>query len=690
MGEKKRKRVTGEESEKKRMKGEGKGEEEEEGSESEKRDCEMCGESEGFQCSICLEMMRWEREPRSLPCGHSFCSDCLNKLFFSQQSPTLKSAPNVPSSLPLLPSSSSSSSSCLDDPTKKRRCCPVCRKEIEREGGCETIESLASNCLIPETIDVIESLKIPSLCRALHTSCFFFLSPFLFYLYLKGLFPKLQFNITQYPTNQTRGTDVTRECANFGKCGERTSMYCSDCKVFICDSCEQSHSSNAFTRNHKRENQQQQEEEERNQQHENDEGLESLKKKHCSTHPSEYLSGFCFECSLFVCVSCVLGVHDEHRQNVCSLEESVLRKRNEILKIGVGLEKRLEFVEKKTRTVEQEIKELEEKLENKKVMKKDLDLEKVDLRMRCDTILRLSQTPTTDSIFDEDLFSAFLQIANNLIGKIDVSVSNEKGMIGDRIHFVSSFRCDEKPWGIVENIDGNFIVGHNGGKLDIRNKEGSLIQTLTFDGAFIDVAIGLNDEIVAFNQVKSEVMVLNKEGHLIRSFGSEGSEPGLFNKPCGIDIDEEGRIIVADSQNHRIQVFSYDGSFIRCFGTKGSSEGQFNHPCCVVVDGDGNLVISDCWNNRIQVMGIEGNFIRTFGEKGSNDSQLEGPTGVDVDRNGRIIVVEWGNGRVSVFEKDGTFLFSFGSGQMKKPNRAIIHSSGSILISEPQTLQLWK
>ena len=86
-------------------------------------------------------------------------------------------------------------------------------------------------------------------------------------------------------------------------------MYCGDCNLFICDSCEQSHSSSVFTRNHKRENRQ---EEERDQQHGNGdggEGLMALKKRHCSAHPSDYLSAFCFECSLFVCVNCVLGVH---------------------------------------------------------------------------------------------------------------------------------------------------------------------------------------------------------------------------------------------------------------------------------------------------------------------------------------------------------------------------------------------
>ena len=230
----------------------------------------------------------------------------------------------------------------------------------------------------------------------------------------------------------------------------------------------------------------------------------------------------------------------------------------------------------------------------------------------------------------------------------------------------------------MENIDGNFIVGHDGGKLTVRDKEGYLIQTLKVGGDSLDVAIGLNDEIVVLNQLQSKVMVLNKEGHLIRSFGSNGFGPGQFNAPCGIDVDREGRIIVVDTGNHRIQVFSYDGCFIRCFGTQGSSEGQFDFPCCVVVDGDGNLVISDTLNHRIQVIGIEGNFLRTFGKKGK-DSQLGTPKGVDIDGNGRIIVVEGGNERVSVFEKDGTFLCSFGSGKMKNPSRIAIHSSGSIL-----------
>ena len=46
------------------------------------------------------------------------------------------------------------------------------------------------------------------------------------------------------------------------------------------------------------------------------------------------------------------------------------------------------------------------------------------------------------------------------------------------MEFISSFCCDEKPWGIVENIDGNFIVCHGRRELGIRNKEGSKLSKL--------------------------------------------------------------------------------------------------------------------------------------------------------------------------------------------------------------------
>ena len=439
-------------------------------------------------------------------------------------------------------------------------------------------------------------------------------------------------------------------------------------------------------------------------------GLENLKKRECSKHPSETICGFCFQCSSFVCTRCVLGTHDDHNENVKSIEESILEKRNEVVKIGDRLDRRLIFIEKKRKRIEKEMKELEEKLEKKRIEKKEIELEKEDLRIRKDSIIRLSNTPTTTTtttdcdvslFFDDQLFSTLLQTANDIVFEGGVV---GKGVIccdggGDSLRVVSSFPLIE-PYGVSVNSDGNIFICDFLGGLRVRDNEGnemieSIIQK-TIDSLElepVDVSIGLNDQIVVLDgsQDSDRVVILNKEGELIKLFGSRGSRDGQFDGPCGVDVDEEGRIIVADTLNHRIQVFDNDGSFLRSFGSKGSSEGQFCYPRGVVVDRDGNIVICDTWNHRIQVMDIEGNFIRCFGTKGSDDSQFNCPRGVDVDGEGRIVIGDTENRRVSVFEKDGTFLFSFGKDHMENPCGVVVDSFGTIIVldCEKNSIELW-
>ena len=500
-------------------------------------------------------------------------------------------------------------------------------------------------------------------------------------------------------------------------CGEQTQMYCSDCNMFICDSCDPSHTSTIFSRNHKRSERDGVGGGGRRRRLEEEGvvrvGLENLKKRECSKHPAETICGFCFQCSSFVCTRCILETHDDHRKKVKSIEESILEKRNEVVRIGDKLEKRLILIERKRKRIEKEMKELEEKLEKKRIEKKEIELEKEDLRIRKDSIIRLSNTPTTTTttdcdvslFFDDQLFSTLLQTATDIVSEGGIVGFGKKGVIccdggGDSFRFVSSFPLKNQPHGVSVNSDGNIFVCEDDG-LRVIDKEGNemiestiqkTIDSLQLDP--VDVSIGLNDQIVVldWSQDSHRVVVLRKEGELIKSFGSDGDEDGQFDEPWGVDVDEEGRIIVADTCNHRIQVFDNDGSFLCSFGSFGSSEGLFNEPNSVGVDGDGNIVISDRLNHRIQVMDIEGNFIRCFGTYGSDDSQFDCPKGVDVDGEGRIVVCDRGNEKVSVFEKDGTFLFSFGQHHMKCPTGIVVDSFGTMIVSDwkKKSIELWK
>ena len=63
------------------------------------------------------------------------------------------------------------------------------------------------------------------------------------------------------------------------------------------------------------------------------------------------------------------------------------------------------------------------------------------------------------------------------------------------------------------------------------------------------------------------------EGKWLRQWGGHGLEPGEFLRPRALAIDEQDRIYVADSCNHRIQVFDTQGKLLRCLGDAGYGAG---------------------------------------------------------------------------------------------------------------------
>ena len=49
-------------------------------------------------------------------------------------------------------------------------------------------------------------------------------------------------------------------------------------------------------------------------------------------------------------------------------------------------------------------------------------------------------------------------------------------------------------------------------------------------------------------------MVYTLDGPLVHEFGVNGPDPGRFNRPLGICVDNDGLVYVVD-RNNRVQVF---------------------------------------------------------------------------------------------------------------------------------------
>jgi len=136
--------------------------------------------------------------------------------------------------------------------------------------------------------------------------------------------------------------------------------------------------------------------------------------------------------------------------------------------------------------------------------------------------------------------------------------------------------------------------------------------------------------------------------------GKEGSRPGEFKYPSGVAIDDDRhRILVTDSFNHRVQVLSsIDGSFLFEFGEEGDQPCQFRCLDGVCIDNQGRIIVADQNNHRLQSFTHEGHHISSF------DCGRGKPSDVAFDEHRGLIAFTAGN-RVHVIGADqwlaGTF-----------------------------------
>lgn len=172
-----------------------------------------------------------------------------------------------------------------------------------------------------------------------------------------------------------------------------------------------------------------------------------------------------------------------------------------------------------------------------------------------------------------------------------------------------------------------------------------------------------------------------------RAIEGSGSKFGKLGDPHGVAVDQDGKVIVSDSRNHRLQVFDTDGNFLFRFGSPGSGDGHFQSPSGVAVTKTGDIVVADTMNNRIQIFTKEGKFIKKIDKGALQSERLHQPYAVAVDNDGHLIVVDRGNARVLVLNQENQIILSLGSlgdgkGQFNCPTGITVNSRGHMIITD--------
>ena len=158
------------------------------------------------------------------------------------------------------------------------------------------------------------------------------------------------------------------------------------------------------------------------------------------------------------------------------------------------------------------------------------------------------------------------------------------------------------------------------------------------------------------------VSVFTPNGKKIQSFGNVGSTKGQFANPRGIALDNEGNIYVVDTNNNRIQKFTSEGEPTTTVGVRGSGPLKFNTPIGITFyKTTRKLYVSDQHNHRVQILNTDLTLHGTFGSQGNGNRQFQRPIGSACDGAGNIYIADYMNHRIQVFTPDGKFLRKFGS-----------------------------
>ena len=166
----------------------------------------------------------------------------------------------------------------------------------------------------------------------------------------------------------------------------------------------------------------------------------------------------------------------------------------------------------------------------------------------------------------------------------------------------------------------------------------------------------------------------------------------------GVSVDSQDRVYIITRLQPRVIVYDRDGAFVASWGEPGTGPGQFHLPHGIWVAPDGRVLVADRENDRIQVFNPEGAYLDQW-------TDVQRPTALFIDSEGLVYVSElaWKSGdrsfvhgaiatrqpgRVSVFDRDGTVLARWGgddpcaAGNFAAPHDICADSQGTIYVGE--------
>ncbi|XP_019642129.1 PREDICTED: tripartite motif-containing protein 2-like [Branchiostoma belcheri] len=160
------------------------------------------------------------------------------------------------------------------------------------------------------------------------------------------------------------------------------------------------------------------------------------------------------------------------------------------------------------------------------------------------------------------------------------------------------------------------------------------------------------------------------KGNPVLTIGQEGSGVGELSWPAGVAVDKDGNIAVLERGNKRVQVFNVNtGQSLRSFPVEGEK------PLGIAVDSEGRFLVTSWGENYgLRRYSKEGKLLNTF-----KPDCLRGPHGVTVLKDGRMVAADYKQQSCLLLQPDGSLIREIGKGQLRVPRYVRVDESRDVL-----------
>lgn len=215
--------------------------------------------------------------------------------------------------------------------------------------------------------------------------------------------------------------------------------------------------------------------------------------------------------------------------------------------------------------------------------------------------------------------------------------------------------------GVTVTYAGNGYNGYRGDNGPATSAQLNLPNTLAVDKSG-NLYIADQDNHV-IRKVDQSGIITTVAGSGISGYGGDGglATQALLNRPYGVAVNLEGCIYISDTYNGVIRKVDLEGKINTIAGTSEigysgdggpASKAQLNTPCGLAIDGDGVLYIADEGSHVVRKITTDGSIstIAGTGIKGykgdngpANKSLLYKPIDLAVDKDGNLYIDDFGN-----------------------------------------------